>query len=254
MDILEKMLSLFYHARDTVRAKNAPRIWRETNAATRGELMPPEGPEEAALEAECGAVLGELAVLDPQFHMAGIQVSLRVLQCDAVWYGVLQCGAVCGCARRACGARPTIPNGGFSGLFVSVAVYCSVLQCVAVCCIVCLCSQCSTPNLHDGYSGLSPCVAVCWQCVASCCSMVQLLQCGAVWCIVLQCESVLQCASVYCSVLQDVAAVCCSALTPSFTRRGCRTRSASNKGLRFQRVLWFNAVCCSVWQQCVAVC
>ena len=166
MDTLEKMLSLFYHARDAVRAKNAPRIWRETNAATRGELMPTEGPEEVALEVECGAVLVELAVLDPQFYMAGIQVSLRVLQCGAVWYGVLQCDTVCGCARRACGARPPIPNGGHSGLFVSVAVCCSVLQCVAVCCSV-------------------------LQSVAVCCSV---LQCVAVCCSVLQCVALCACA------------------------------------------------------------
>jgi len=67
----------------------------------------------------------------------------------------------------------------------SVALPCSVLQCVAVCCSV------------------LQCVAVCrsvLQCFAVCCSV---LQCVAVCC------SVLQCVAVCCSVLQCVA-VCCS--------------------------------------------
>ena len=67
---------------------------------------------------------------------------------------------------------------------VSVAVCCSVLQCVAV------------------WNSILQCVAVCCsvlQCVAACCSVSQ--------CV----GSVLQCVAVCCSVLQCVA-VCCSVL------------------------------------------
>jgi len=74
--------------------------------------------------------------------------------------------------------------------------------------------------------------------------MLQYGTVAAVWCIVMQCESVLQCASVYCSVLQGVAAVFCNALTPSFTRRGCRTVGAIKAS--------DSSVCCGL-MQCVAV-
>jgi len=72
------------------------------------------------------------------------------------------------------------------------------------------------------------CVAVCWQCIAKCCSV---LQCVAVCC------SVLQCVAVCCNVLQ-CAAMCCSVLQ-------CVTVRCS--------VLRYVAVCYGVLQ-CVAVC
>jgi len=77
-------------------------------------------------------------------------------------------------------------------VYVSVAVRCSVLQCVAVCevqfimhieCLIRICS-----GILQG--------------VAGCC---RVLQCVAVCC------SVMQCVAVCCSVLQSVAE-CCSVL------------------------------------------
>jgi len=97
----------------------------------------------------------------------------RAQICDIVW---LRCGC----------------------MFVlqSVAMRCSVLQCVVECCIHARRVQiCDIVSLRCG------CIFV-LHCVALCCSG---LRCIAVCC------SVLQCVAVFCSVLQRVA-VCCSVL------------------------------------------
>jgi len=91
-------------------------------------------------------------------------------------------------------------------VFFTDLVRCTVLQCVAT-------------------FFMLQCVAVCWQCVAVCCSVLQCFEiCWSVLAKVmavtffkesaaLQCVAgtVLQCVSMCCSVLQRVAA-CCSVL------------------------------------------
>jgi len=72
LEVLEAMLALFYQARDAVRKKSQPRLWRDTFAVT-DALVEPEGPDVAALEKECQGILEELSQLDPQFHIAGVQ-------------------------------------------------------------------------------------------------------------------------------------------------------------------------------------
>jgi len=76
-----------------------------------------------------------------------------------------------------------------SGIYHTVAMCCSVLQCVAVRCNVLLC------------------VAMCCcalQCVAVRCNVLQrvAVRCSAVQCVAMCC-SALQCVAVRCSVLQD---------------------------------------------------
>ena len=72
--------------------------------------------------------------------------------------------------------------------YTDVAVRCSGLQCVAVCCRVLQCVDRRFSKLWWLGTGvlilMLQCVAVCWQCVAVCCSV---LQCVAVCCSVLQC-------------------------------------------------------------------
>ena len=87
----------------------------------------------------------------------------------------------------------------------SVAVCCSVLQCVAVWCSVEACCN-DTPVQQ-----VCECAAVCYsvlQCVTVCCSV---MQCWGVWQWHLRsaCVRVLQCVTVHCSVRQCIA-VCCS--------------------------------------------
>jgi len=113
---------------------------------------------------------------------------------------------------------------------------CSVLQCVAVCCSA----------LQMRYQGL-PCIllgqfARQLYVLRLCCSV---LQCAAVCCGVLQCVavrcSVLQCVAVCCRSLQCVA-VCCRSLQCIAVCCRCAVRTIC---ITFQ--------CCIVWQ-CVAVC
>ena len=94
------------------------------------------------------------------------------------------------------------------------------------------------------------CGAACcdtFECVVVCCSV---LQCVAVCCSALQCVvvccSVLRCVAACCSVLQCVAG-CCSVLQ-QLERRFCQNR--------FMHWLLQCAatLCCSLLQQCVAVC
>jgi len=123
--------------------------------------------------------------------------------CVAVCHSVLQCVAVC-CSvlqiRRPCTSDVSydIPLWAPGCVLQCVAVCCSVLQCVAVCCRY----EDHIPGLYKwrlkgktvSWSVLE-CVGVCW-------SVLRVLQCVAVCCIVLQCVAVC------CSVLQCVA-VCC---------------------------------------------
>ena len=86
---LERMLQVFYQARDAVRRKSQPRVYARTGASGGGRARDAgaaaeRGVEEGAgdgvdeaqlldLEQECRAVLGELGDVDPQFHMTGQQ-------------------------------------------------------------------------------------------------------------------------------------------------------------------------------------
>jgi len=87
------------------------------------------------------------------------------------------------------------------------------------------------------------------QCVAVCCSVLQIVIVRCVCCSVLQCGSVLQCVAVYCSKSQCVTgryrslhcvALCCGVLI-------FRLAYAEEIGAIYTQV------CCSVLQ-CVAVC
>jgi len=110
---------------------------------------------------------------------------------------------------------------------VSVAVCCSVLQCVAVCCSV------------------LQCVAVCCsvlQCVAMCCNAFQSRVVESVRASEWVCCSVLRCVAVNCSVLQCVA-VCCNAV---YSRVVKNVRAS--EWVCFQRLLsWIYR---SVWRCC----
>jgi len=170
-----------------------------------------------------------------------------------VWFGVLQCAAVC------------------------VVVCCSVLQCVswyvAVCCSVCC--------------GMLQCAALCavvccsvlqcvlWYVAVSCSVCCIMLQCAAV-CVVVCCSVpqcvlwyVAVCCSVCCGMLQCAVVcvvVCCSALQCVWQCAPvcCSVRSS----ILFILLLQCFAICCSVLRcvallcsyyccsglQCVAVC
>ena len=72
LQVLEQLLDLFYRARDAVRSKNQPRIWRDSSRCL-DVISDVESTEMQAAEEECSAVLAELGRLDPQYHMAGMQ-------------------------------------------------------------------------------------------------------------------------------------------------------------------------------------
>jgi len=162
----------------------------------------------------------------------------------------------------------------------TVAVCCSVMQCVAVCCSVLQCDA----GEEWLYTATQHTAAVCCsvlQCVAVCCSM---LQCVAVCSSVLQgnkcfrevqflynvkahfvkvteavCSSVMQCVAVFCSVLQCVA-VCCSVLLQcvavccSVSRgRNCFREVQFPLCTSARCVKVTEVVCCSV-MQCDVVC
>jgi len=111
--------------------------------------------------------------------------------------GVLQCVAVCCSADSTAIFLDSMHDGDCTFIIRpdSVAVCCSVLQCITVCCSVLQCVA-ATATVH------SPRVSQCCRSVAECCSV---FQCFAV------CYSVLQCVAVCRSVMQCVA-VCCIVL------------------------------------------
>jgi len=137
---------------------------------------------------------------------------------------VLQCVAVC-CSVLQCVAEHT-PSTNYwaQPLYVCRSVCCSVLQCVAVCC--------RTHSIDKLLSAALLCVSqYVLQCVAVCCSVCyNVLQCAA------GCCRVLQCVAVYCILLQDTLH---------------RQTSAAHKCDLYDYAAMCVAVCCSVLQ-CVA--
>ena len=134
------------------------------------------------------------------------------MQCIAVRCSV--CADSTGHVGTEIGTRQEIfANADFSA--ISVAVWCSVLQCVAVCCSV------MQKSAHDTRHSLKlTSLQFALQCVAVCCSV---LQCVSVCCSVLQCVaeigtrqvtfananfSRLQQSTSHCSTVQHTAAHC----------------------------------------------
>jgi len=200
---------------------------------------------------------------------------------------VLQCLAVCFTYQKQAHSYETdltkVQQCGASVVqCLTIAVCCSVLQCVAVCC-----SVLQLPPTKNRLTGtrliwrrrssvlnvLRQCIAVCcsvFQFVAVCCSGTYQKQGkGAavcckyvvVCCSVLQCAAVccrvLQCAAVCCSVRQSVV-VCCSVLqlAPTRSRRTQHCRVWLSKVYSYASYLGQTqgvAECCSVLQ-CIALC
>jgi len=132
---------------------------------------------------------------------------------------------------------------------MSVAVCCSVLQCVAVCCRISLINTRVVINAPLSFA-VTRCVVCCsvLLSMAVCCNVLQdvtvccsvLLSLALAWQCIAVCCSVLQCVAVWCSRIQCVA-VCCS----GFLRQWISLLSL------LRTVLQCIAMCCRVLQ-CVA--
>ena len=142
----------------------------------------------------CGVVCVAvyIAVRRSALQCVAVHVAHLIEWSLAVCCSVLQCVAVC-CSVLQCMLH-TLSSGALQSVAECCSVFCRVLQCVAVCCSV---LSCMLHTLSSGALAVSTsaCICTCMSCHV-CCRVCYNARCSALQCVAVCCNT---CCSAYCT-------------------------------------------------------